>query len=75
MACAVHSAVAGKTRPLEELVASGAIRYIPFPEELSGRYQSYTQADTGALRAAGYEDEFTTLEDGVDSYVSWRKEA
>jgi ADP-L-glycero-D-manno-heptose 6-epimerase len=32
----------------------GAIRYIPFPAELKSRYQSFTQADLGALRTAGY---------------------
>src|SRR5690606_25267437 len=32
----------------------GAIRYIPFPEDLQSSYQSFTEADLGALRAAGY---------------------
>ena len=26
------------------------IRYIPFPDALRGKYQSYTQADMGAMR-------------------------
>ncbi len=30
------------------------LRYIPFPEQLKGKYQSYTQADMRALRGAGY---------------------
>ncbi len=55
--------------PLADLVAAGAIEYIPFPEALVGKYQSYTQADLSNLRAAGYPGEFRTVEEGVDGYV------
>jgi ADP-L-glycero-D-manno-heptose 6-epimerase len=44
------------------------IQYIPFPEDLKGRYQSYTQADITALRAAGYDAPFLTVEQGVARY-------
>jgi ADP-L-glycero-D-manno-heptose 6-epimerase len=44
------------------------IRYIPFPDDLKGRYQSYTQADISALRAAGYGAPFLTVERGVARY-------
>jgi ADP-L-glycero-D-manno-heptose 6-epimerase len=44
------------------------IRYIPFPDDLQGRYQSYTQADISALRAAGYRAPFLTVEQGVTRY-------
>jgi ADP-L-glycero-D-manno-heptose 6-epimerase len=44
------------------------IRYIPFPADLQGRYQSYTQADISALRAAGYSAPFLTVEQGVARY-------
>ena len=30
----------------------GIIQYIPFPEDLKGKYQSHTQADMAALRSA-----------------------
>jgi ADP-L-glycero-D-manno-heptose 6-epimerase len=43
----------------------GRIEYIPFPENLQGKYQSFTQADLGTLRAAGYGRDFTALEDGI----------
>lgn len=43
----------------------GEVRYIPFPEHLAGRYQSFTQADLTALRAAAFESEFMTVEQGV----------
>ncbi len=49
---------------------SGTIEYIPFPEHLKGRYQSYTCADLGALRAAGCDLEFSDVETGVARYVA-----
>jgi ADP-L-glycero-D-manno-heptose 6-epimerase len=48
--------------------SQGVIRYIPFPEDLEGRYQSYTQADVSALRASGYTSVFLTVEQGVKRY-------
>jgi ADP-L-glycero-D-manno-heptose 6-epimerase len=50
---------------------NGEIEYIPFPEHLRGRYQSFTQADIAALRAAGFADPFRTVEQGVGDYMSW----
>lgn len=49
----------------------GHIEYIPFPENLLGRYQSYTQADITSLRFAGYTDEFRTVEEGTKAYLDW----
>ena len=49
----------------------GNIEYIPFPVELEGRYQSFTQADISALRAAGYGESFRSVEEGVNDYLSW----
>jgi len=49
----------------------GGIEYIPFPEELKGRYQSYTQADISRLREAGYDREFRTVAQGVREYLEW----
>jgi len=53
---------------LEEMRSQGIVRYIPFPEELKGKYQSYTQADISALRSAGYTRAFLTVEQGVQRY-------
>ncbi|APZ42755.1 ADP-glyceromanno-heptose 6-epimerase [Acidihalobacter ferrooxydans] len=50
---------------------AGEIKYVPFPEHLKGRYQSYTQADISALRAAGYEAPFKTVEEGTRLYLDW----
>jgi ADP-L-glycero-D-manno-heptose 6-epimerase len=46
------------------------VEYIPFPEALKGKYQSFTQADMTALRRAGYKKNFLTVEEGVGRYIS-----
>jgi ADP-L-glycero-D-manno-heptose 6-epimerase len=43
----------------------GEIEYVPIPEELSGSYQSFTEADLTALRQAGYDAPFLSVEEGV----------
>ncbi|MEO8604385.1 MAG: ADP-glyceromanno-heptose 6-epimerase [bacterium] len=45
------------------------IEFIPLPADLSARYQYVTEARMDRLRAAGYADPFTPLEDGVRQYV------
>lgn len=52
----------------------GEIEHIPFPETLQGKYQSYTQSDMSNLRAAGYQADPTSLERGVQEYLTWRRE-
>jgi ADP-L-glycero-D-manno-heptose 6-epimerase len=49
----------------------GEIDYIAFPEHLKGAYQSYTQADIGALRKAGYRGDFRPVQLGVKHYLDW----
>ncbi len=48
---------------------SGDIKYIPFPDSLQGSYQSFTEADMSALRAAGYDADFIAIEQGVPMYL------
>ncbi|MEK9802723.1 MAG: ADP-glyceromanno-heptose 6-epimerase [Curvibacter sp.] len=55
--------------PLAEIAARGLIEYIAFPEALRGKYQCYTQADLGALRAAGCDHVFHSVQEGVSQYV------
>jgi ADP-L-glycero-D-manno-heptose 6-epimerase len=45
------------------------ISYVPIPEAIRERYQYFTEANLDRLRAAGYEGQFTSLEDGVGDYV------
>ncbi|QEH17155.1 ADP-glyceromanno-heptose 6-epimerase [Histophilus somni] len=49
----------------------GEIETIPFPEHLKSRYQEYTQANLTKLRAAGYQEEFKSVAEGVAEYMQW----
>ena len=51
-------------------LGTGRIEYIPFPAELRGKYQSFTQAEVTSLRAAGYTRAFTALEDGIEQTLA-----
>jgi ADP-L-glycero-D-manno-heptose 6-epimerase len=54
---------------LAEMQAVGIVGYIEFPAALKGKYQSYTEADISALRGAGYDEPFFTVEEGTARYV------
>ena len=73
VACATINALRkadGKAElSLPDLVAAGAIAYVPFPPALVGKYQSYTQADLTRLRAAGYHAPMLGVAEGVSRYV------
>ncbi len=56
---------------LAEAAHGGMIDYIPFPDALRGKYQCYTQADLGKLRAAGCDHSFADVQTGVAHYVKW----
>ena len=49
----------------------GEIQTIPFPDHLKSRYQTFTQADLTALRAAGYTGEFKSVAEGTAAYMAW----
>ena len=72
---AVREARGEAALTLEELRGQSVIEYIPFPQQLMGKYQSYTEADTSALRAAGYDAPFLTVDEGVGRYVAARLKA
>ncbi len=56
---------------LDEAARGGLIDYIAFPPALVGKYQSYTQADLSALRAAGCDHVFSDVRTGVTAYMQW----
>lgn len=62
---------------LDEMKAQGIVEYIPFPQELKRKYQSFTEADISALRAQGYMAPFLTVEQGVPRYIEklWARAA
>lgn len=55
---------------LIRLLGRGRIEYIPFPDALRGKYQSFTQADVRSLRAAGFSAPFTELEAGIEATLA-----
>lgn len=59
---------------LPQLVEHQLLRYIDFPDDLKGRYQSYTQADTSRLRQTGYDKPFKDVQTGVTDYVNYQIE-
>jgi ADP-L-glycero-D-manno-heptose 6-epimerase len=69
----------GKARTWVDLVTAAfsamgvekRIEFIEMPEGLKGKYQYFTEASVGKLRAAGYKQEFTSLEEGVREYVGF----
>ena len=69
MAVAVINKCADNDSSLDELVSNQVIRYIPFPDALKGKYQSFTQADLDALRTTGFDEAFKTVEQGIDIYL------
>jgi ADP-L-glycero-D-manno-heptose 6-epimerase len=45
------------------------IEYAPMPPAIREKYQYFTQAEMAGLREAGYDRDFTGLEDGIGDYV------
>jgi ADP-L-glycero-D-manno-heptose 6-epimerase len=45
------------------------IQYIDMPEQLKGKYQYYTCANTDKLRSSGYKADGYSLQDAVKDYV------
>ena len=73
-AATVNACRALEGKPLQsvtELVTQGIIEYIPFPDALKGKYQSFTEADLSQLRDVGYQGAFASVEEGVAEYVKW----
>ncbi len=72
----IYNVGTGKSRTFNDVAHSiiswhnrGEIDYIPFPKKLKKHYQSFTEADISALRAVGYDGSFTSLEEGIKSYL------
>lgn len=74
----IYNVGTGHARPFNDIAkiliklnGRGQIRYIPFPEKLKQAYQAFTEADIEVLRQAGYQEAFTTLEEGLSQYYNW----
>jgi ADP-L-glycero-D-manno-heptose 6-epimerase len=72
VACAVvnacRQAEGQEALTLADMQSRKLIEYATFPDALRGKYQHYTQADVAALRRAGYDQAFLSVEDGVARY-------
>ncbi len=60
---------------LDAAARMGLVDYIDLPAALVGKYQSYTQADLSALRAAGCDHAFADVQTGVAAYMHWLNSA
>lgn len=56
---------------LDSLIRESMVEYIPFPEELIGKYQCHTQADLTNLRRIGCDLSFANVETGIQEYMEW----
>ena len=73
----IYNLGTGKARTFNDLVKAtfsaldkaNNIVYIDMPEDIRDKYQYYTEAAMLKLKHAGYTEEFTSLEEGVDDYV------
>lgn len=45
------------------------IRFVDTPEDIRDKYQYFTEADMSKLRSIGYDQPFTSLEEGIRDYV------
>jgi ADP-L-glycero-D-manno-heptose 6-epimerase len=77
----IYNLGTGRSQPFNDVARAvldyhgrGELEYIPFPDHLKGSYQSFTEADMTALRAAGYDQPFRTVADGVKAYMTWLNE-
>jgi ADP-L-glycero-D-manno-heptose 6-epimerase len=67
----------GKARSFNDLVTAifvaldkqVSIEYFDTPIDIRDKYQYFTEADMNKLRNAGYKDDFSSLEKGVEDYV------
>jgi ADP-L-glycero-D-manno-heptose 6-epimerase len=73
----IYNLGTGKARAFEDLVKAtfagldkpARIDFIDMPEDIRDKYQYFTEANMQKLQAAGYDQPFFSLEQGVDDYV------
>ena len=73
----IYNLGTGKARTFEDLVKSTfaaldlapVIEYVDMPEDIRDKYQYFTEANMNKLKMSGYQQEFYSLENGIDDYV------
>jgi len=74
VATAALNAIEETSKTTEQWVAEGKLKYVPFPDALVGKYQSYTKADLTNLTISGeYNKSLATVEEGVGAYIAQLK--
>jgi ADP-L-glycero-D-manno-heptose 6-epimerase len=76
-ASGIYNLGSGKARTFLDLVTNTfhslnkqvSTEFIDTPEDIRDKYQYFTEANMTKLKTAGYTNEFTTLEKGVEDYV------
>jgi len=74
----IFNAGTGKARSFRDMITAmfqalgmkPNIEYIDMPESIRAQYQYFTQAEVDNLRHAGYNSDFTSMEDAVGRYVT-----
>jgi ADP-L-glycero-D-manno-heptose 6-epimerase len=59
---------------VQQETGRGTLGYVPFPSDLTGKYQRYTCADLTSLRRAGYGRDFSGIREGIARFVKARKQ-
>lgn len=71
VALSIINTIEEQALTLGQAVSAGKVSYIPFPENLVGKYQSYTCGDIRELKKAYTDSTFLSVEEGVKEYVKW----
>ncbi len=74
----IYNVGTGKARTFFDLAKAvframdkqSSIEYIEMPKEIRDKYQYFTEADMSKLRSIGYRAPYTSLENGVNEYVT-----
>jgi ADP-L-glycero-D-manno-heptose 6-epimerase len=77
LASGIYNVGTGNARSFKDLVMAifssmniePKIEYIDTPQDIRDKYQYFTEADMNKLSAAGYKENFSSLEDGINRYV------
>lgn len=75
----IYNAGSGQARTFLDLVKAvfhnldiePKIEFIPTPEDIRDKYQYFTEASMSKLINQGFQNEFHTLEKGVEKYIDW----
>jgi ADP-L-glycero-D-manno-heptose 6-epimerase len=73
----IYNLGSGKARTFNDLAANTFkalnvepnIAFIDTPEDIRDKYQYFTEANMAKLKAIGYNEPFTSLEEGINDYV------